>query len=273
MSDTPSRPGTALVTGATAGIGAAFARRLAAAGHDLVLVARDEKRLRATSRSLAETHRVAVEVLPADLTTETGLATVEARLADSSAPVDLLVNNAGMSLNRSFIDSTVEGEERLLRLNVVAVMRLAHAALPGMVARRRGGIINVSSAAAFVAVMPGSTYPATKAWVNSFSESLALAVRPFGVRVVALCPGYVRTEFHQRAGIETSGIPGWLWLDADAVAAAGLRALARDRVVRVVDWRYRAALRIGRLVPRALVRRIARDVRGRVRSDHQPAAD
>ena len=257
------RRGTALVTGASSGIGNAFARRLAADGYDLVLVARDGKRLRESARSLSDNHGVTIDVLVADLATQDGVAAVAERLGDATAPVDLLVNSAGISLNRSFLRSSEDAEERLLDLNVRALMRLTHAALPGMVERGRGGVINVSSTAGFGAVMPGSTYSATKAWVNNFSQSVAHAVRPSGVRVLALCPGYVRTEFHQRAGIDTSRTPGWLWLDADRVAADGLRSLARGRVVRVVDWRYRLIVVAMRFTPRALVQKVSRDVRGR----------
>jgi hypothetical protein len=250
---------TALVTGATAGIGAAFARRLAADAYDLVLVARDAERLRARADALAAAHGVAVEALPADLTTEDGLAAAADRVA---AGIDLLVNNAGLSLNRSFVDSTPEAEERLLRLNVHAVMRLTLAALPGMRAQGYGSVINISSVAGFTSAMPGSTYPATKAWVNSFSESVAHSVRRDGVRVMALCPGYVRTEFHERAGIDMSKTPSWLWLDADRVAADGLRALARSKIIRVVDWRYRMIVAGIRFTPRWLQRAVARDTRG-----------
>lgn len=256
---------TALVTGATAGIGAAFARRLAADSYDLVLVARDAARLRERASELSEAHGTAAEVLTADLTTEAGLAAVQARLDDPAAPVDLLVNSAGLSLNQSFLRSTAEAEETLLRLNVHAVMRLTKAVLPGMVERGRGAVVNVSSTAGFFTPMPGSTYSATKAWVNNFSESMAYAVRPYGVRVMALCPGYVRTEFHARAGIDMSRTPERLWLDADAVAADAMRSLARGRVVRVVDWRYRLILRVVRLLPRRLVQAASRDVRGRIR--------
>jgi hypothetical protein len=258
---------TALVTGGTAGIGAAFARRLATDSYDLVLVARDAARLREQADGLAARHGVAAEPLPADLATETGVRSVAARLADR--PVDLLVNSAGVSLNRSFLQSSPEAEERLLRLNVHAVMRLTLAALPGMVERRHGGVVNLSSVAGFAAVMPGSTYPATKAWVTNFSESVAQSVRRYGVRVLALCPGYVRSEFHERAGIDMSRTPGRLWLDADQVAADGLRALARGETVRVVDWRYRMMVGAIRFAPRRLVRAVARDTRGRVRGDQR----
>jgi uncharacterized protein len=263
----PEQRRTAMVTGATAGIGAAFARRLAADGWNLVLVARDEQRLHKQGAAVTESHGIAVEVLPGDLTTPEGVAAVQQRLSHPDHPVDLLVNNAGISLNRSFLTSSIEAEEHLLALNVRAVLQLTHAALPGMVQRRRGAVINVSSTAGFAAVMPGSTYSASKAWVNNFSESMAAAVSTSGVRVMALCPGYVRTEFHQRAGIDMSRTPGWLWLDADRVAADALRSLARGRVVRVVDWRYRLIVRAMRILPRRLVQAASRDVRGRIRPD------
>jgi uncharacterized protein len=258
---TGATAGTALVTGATAGIGAAFARRLAAASHALVLVARDGERLQRLAADLTAAHGVPVEVLAADLTTETGLAAVEQRLADPAAPVEVLVNNAGLSLNRTVLESTAGDEERMLRLNVHAVMRLTRAALPGMVRRGHGAVINVSSVAGLTASLPGSTYSATKAWVNSFSESVAAAARSRGVRVMAVCPGLVRTEFHARAGIDVSRMPRWWWLDADDVAADAMRSLARGRVVRVVDWRYRVLVRVTRLLPRRAVQAMARRAR------------
>jgi short-subunit dehydrogenase len=251
---------TALVTGATAGIGAAFARELAAEGHELVLVARDGARLEAIAAELP----VPAEVLAADLATAEGCDAVAARLADPARPVDLLVNNAGRSLNRSFLRSTVELEEELLRLNVHAVLRLTLAALPGMVERRRGAIVNVSSVSGFAALMPGSTYPASKAWVTNFSESQAQLVREFGVRVMALCPGYTRTEFHDRAGIDVSRSPAWLWLDAGAVARAALRDLRRGRMVSVPGWKYKLAVFGIRHAPRGLLHRVSRDTRGRI---------
>ncbi|WP_345121146.1 SDR family oxidoreductase [Dactylosporangium darangshiense] len=251
---------TALVTGATAGIGAAFARELAAEGHALVLVARDRERL----AGLAEELPVPVEVLPADLATAEGCDAVAARLADPARPIDLLVNNAGRSLNRSFLRSSVEAEEELLRLNVHAVMRLTLAALPPMVERGRGDIVNVSSVAGFASLSPGSTYPASKAWVTSFSESQAQLVRRKGVRVMALCPGYTRTEFHERAGIDVSRSPSWLWLDARAVVRDGLRDLRRGRMVSVPDWKYKLAVFGMRHAPRGLLQRASRDSRGRI---------
>jgi uncharacterized protein len=258
---------TALVTGATSGIGAAFARRLAADGHDVVLVARDTARLDETAQRLRAGAGVQVEVLAADLASEAGQAAVAARLADAGRPVDLLVNSAGVSLNTPFLRSTAEAEAGLLSLNVHAVMRLTLAALPGMVERGRGAIVNVSSVAGFGAAMPGSTYPASKAWVINFTESVALSVGRFGVRLMALCPGYVRTELHQRAGINMSKTPNWLWLDVDELVADALRDLRRGKVVSVPDWKYKVAAFALRHLPRRLLQRVARDTRGRIGRD------
>jgi len=257
---------TALITGASSGFGAAFARRLGAEGYDLVLVARDEQRLASLAADLSSRHGRTVTPLVADLSTEDGCAAVEKRLAEG---VEMLVNNAGFSLNRSFVKSTVEAETRLLQVNVHAVMRLALAALPGMIERGRGDVINVSSVAGFAAVMPGSTYSASKAWVTNFSESVAHSARPHGVRVMALCPGYTHTEFHARAGIDMSKAPKWMWLQADRVVADGLRDLRRGKVVSVPDWKYKVTVFGMRHLPRGLLQAVARDTRGRTGRDEQ----
>lgn len=262
-------PARALVTGATAGIGAAFARRLAADGRHLVLVARDGDRLAGLAAELAERHQVRVDILPADLTTDDGCLAVERRLAESAEPIELLVNSAGISLARSFLRSTVEDEARLLRLNVHAVMRLTLAALATMTVRRDGAVINVSSVAGFGAVMPGSTYSASKAWVTNFSESVGQSARRYGVRVMALCPGFTRTEFHQRAGINVSKMPDWLWLSADDVVAEALRDLGKGRLVSVPDWKYKAAVFGLRHAPRGLLRAVGGDTRARVGRDER----
>lgn len=258
----PSNRPVALVTGATAGIGAAFARRLAADGYDLVLVARDAERLGALAADLSARHGTSAEVLPADLATDDGCVMVEARLRATPA-VHLLINNAGISLNTPFLRSTPEAEERLLRLNIHAVMRLTLAALPRMTERRGGAVINVSSVAGFGAVMPGSTYAASKAWVTNFSQSVAPSVRRFGVRVMALCPGYTRTEFHDRAGINMSKTPAWMWLRADDVVDAALQDLAKGRDLSVPDWKYKTAVFALRHAPRRLLQSAMRDTRGR----------
>jgi uncharacterized protein len=258
---------TALVTGASAGIGAAFARRLARDSYDLVVVARDAERLDRTAAELQQAHGVRVEPMVADLSTDDGRELVAARITEGSTTIDLLVNNAGLSLNTPFLRSTPEKEARLLSVNVHAVMRLTLAALPGMVQRRQGAVINVSSVAGFGAAMPGSTYPATKAWVTNFSESVAMSVAPFGVRVMALCPGYVRTEFHQRAGIDMAKTPAWLWTDADELVGAALRDLNRGKLISVPGAKYKLAAFGLRHLPRPLLQRVARDTRGRIGRD------
>jgi short-subunit dehydrogenase len=244
----------ALITGATAGIGAAFARNLAKAGHDLVLVARDTDRLAAASARLQQDFGVRTTELTADLTQPAGLAAVEEFLA--AQPVDLLVNNAGLGLNKSFLKSTVDEELYLLNLNVVSVMRLTHTAVRGMVERGAGAIINVSSVSGFAATMPGSTYPASKAWVTCFSESIGMQVKHRGVQVMALCPGFTRTEFHQRAGIAAGQMPDWVWLDADAVVRQGLRDLRKGKLVSVPSVRYKLAVGALKVTPRAVLHRV-----------------
>ncbi|MEU7586522.1 SDR family oxidoreductase [Micromonospora sp. NPDC049230] len=256
----------ALITGATAGIGAAFARRLAADGWHLVLVARDATRLAEMAGEVSATHGREAETIAADLSTDDGCAIVERRLTDGS-PVHLLVNNAGISLNKPFLRSTAEDEARLLRLNVHAVMRLTLAALRQMTERRNGAVINVSSVAGFGTAMPGSTYSASKAWVTNFSESVGLSARPFGVRVMALCPGYTRTEFHQRAGINMSKTPEWMWLRAEDVVTDALRDLGKGKMVSVPDWKYKVAVAGMRHAPRRLIQAVARDTRGRIGRD------
>lgn len=251
---------TAVVTGATAGIGAAFARRLARDRYDLVLVARDGARLEEMAARLRAAEGIDVEVLPADLTDDVQRQMVEDRLADASRPIEVLVNNAGIGSGSGFRTATAADEERLLRLNVLAVLRLSRAAVDGMVERQRGAIVNVSSVAGF---LPYGTYSASKAWVTRFSEALAVELAGTGVRVVALCPGLVRTEFHERAGMDVSNLPSWVWLDADEVADAGWRAVAAGKVVVVPSRRYGALVALLRHLPPTAVGRVARLARAR----------
>jgi short-subunit dehydrogenase len=241
---------TSLVTGATAGIGAAFARRLAADGHDLVLVARDEERLAKAAAELGGAVRV--ETLSADLATDAGMSAVEARLR--SEPVDLLVNNAGFGHRGKFLAVPVEDELAMVRVHIDAVLRLTSAAVPGMVERGHGGVVNVASVAAF---FPRGTYGATKAWVVSFSQAVRQDLAGTGVRVMALCPGFTHTEFHDRAGMDMSGIPSWLWLDAEQVVDDGLADLEAGKAVSVPGLPYKAIVGAGSLVPRNLAGRLA----------------
>ena len=249
---------TALITGGTAGIGAEFARQLAARGDDLVLVARDGERLAAYAAELEARYRVQVEVLVADLSDRDQLGTVEARLADADRPVDLLVNNAGFGVNQVFVGGDVDAEQRMLDLLVTAVMRLSHAALPGMVARGTGGVINVSSVASFIA---GGTYSAAKSWVTVFSESTDRQLRGTGVTVTALCPGFTHTEFHQRAEMDVDHLPDWMWLDAPDVVRGALADFGRGKPVSVPGAQYKALSTLARYLPRPVVRR-ASGVRG-----------
>ncbi len=246
---------TALITGATSGIGAAFARRLAAAGYDPVLVARDTARLERMAAALRDGFGVRAEVIPADLAVPAGRLAVEERLADAGQPVDVLVNNAGYALNAPFTETTADDQDRLLDVLVRSVMRLTAAALPGMTDRGRGTVINVSSVAAFV---PHGTYSAAKAWVAVFTESLAGELAGTGVRVLALCPGWVHTEFHARAGIDMAGLPEWMWLQADETVEAALRGLRRGTVVCVPGPQYRVLAAAARYAPRGLVSRVSR---------------
>lgn len=237
---------TALITGATAGIGATFAVRLARAGHDVVLVARDTARLAETAEKLSAEYGVVAEPLTADLSTDAGIAAVEARLADPTRPVDLLVNNAGFGNKGAFPTVPLQGELDMLKVHVEAVLRLTSAALPGMRERGRGGIINVASVAAF---LPRGTYGASKAWVVSFTQGAARDLGDSGVRLMALCPGFTRTEFHQRAGMGTSNIPAWGWLSAERVVSEAMRDLARGRSLSVPGKRYKVVVAVARLLP------------------------
>lgn len=239
----------ALVTGATAGLGAAFARELASAGSDLVLVARDAARLEDTAAHLRASFGVQVEVLVADLTDPHQLASVEERVASTSDPVDVLVNNAGFGLRDPFDQTTVGDEQRLLDLLVTAPMRLCHAALGQMLPRRVGTIVNVASVAAFT---PRGTYGAAKSWVVSFSRSANIEYRRRGVTVMAVAPGFVRTEFHSRMAVHTRTIPAFLWLRADRVARDALRDAARGKAISIPSLRYRVIVAAARLLPARL---------------------
>jgi short-subunit dehydrogenase len=241
---------SALVTGATAGIGLEFARQLAARGHGLVLVARDEARLNAVAKELQAAYDIEVEVLVADLVDKAQSATVEARLADRSRPIELLVNNAGFGLKHRFLDNPIEDEQAMLDVLVTAVLRLSHAALGPMAERGRGGIINVSSVAAF---LPRGTYSAAKAWVNSFSEWAHNEYKPKGVTVMALCPGFTKTEFHQRMEVKRGD--SFMWLEPEFLVRTALADFDKGRVYSVPGAQYKAIRSLTRVIPSVVLQR------------------
>jgi short-subunit dehydrogenase len=252
-SSLPSDRPVALVTGPTAGIGLEFARQLAASGHDLVLVARNEDRLNEVALQLHQDFGARCEVLVADLADRDQLARVEARLAGPGGPVDLLVNNAGFGLKNRFGDNTVEQEQMLLDVLVTAVMRLSHAALGPMAARGSGAVLNVSSVAGF---MPRGTYSAAKAYVTRFSEWAHNEYAPAGVQVMALCPGFIRTEFHERMEVGQDSAPSFLWLEASDLVRAALSDLAAGKAISVPSLRYKAIVTGAKYVPTGLLQRL-----------------
>jgi short-subunit dehydrogenase len=248
-------PRRAWVTGASAGIGAAFARRLARDHFDLALVARSRERLTALAAELEDGAEIQCDVVPADLTVGSELQKVAALIAADTG-LELLVNNAGFGTAGRFAELDADREEAEIRLNVIALTHLTRAALPGLLAHGRGAVINVSSMAAFQPGPLNATYGATKAFVNSFTEALHEELRGTGVRVQALCPGFTRTEFQDRAGIDVSGLPGFAWMTPEAVADASLAALARGDLICVPGFGNRLVASASSAMPRAIVRRV-----------------
>ncbi len=244
----------ALVTGASSGIGTAFAERLARERYDLVIVARSRQRLDGLAERLRTEHDGGVEVLPADLTHAAELRVVEKVVED--ADLDLLVNNAGFGTAGTFAQLAVAKEEEEIRLNVIALMRLTRAALPGMIKRRRGAVINVSSMAGFQAAPYNATYAATKAFVNTFTEALHEELRGTGIYVQALCPGFTRTEFQARAGVDVSDLPSFAWMTPQAVVDASLSAWRRGDLICIPGIGNRALMTLSSALPRSLTRRI-----------------
>lgn len=243
MSPASSTP-TALITGPTAGIGHEFAQQLAGRGHDLVLVARDAGRLEEVAAALRASYDVGVEVLPADLCEREELATVAGRLADPERPIDLLVNNAGFGLKQRFLDNTVEQEQAMLDVLVTAPLHLSHAALGAMAERGNGGIINVSSVAAF---LPRGTYSAAKAWLNQFGEWAHNEYAERGVTITTLCPGFTKTEFHERMGVKRG--TGFMWLDTEFLVREALKDFDKGRTFSIPGAQYKTIAALTRAIP------------------------
>lgn len=240
--------GRALITGGSAGIGLAFAHALARRGCDLVIVSRTAARLEEAARDLRR-HGVAVEVLPADLATGAGVAAVAERLRGPD-PIDILVNNAGSGLHEPTVTTNIEAHVHAVDLMVSAPMQLAAIAGMTMEQRRRGIIINVGSVAGLIAM---NNYSAIKAWMNTFSDALALELRGSGVHVMTLLPGWVRTEFHARANVRTSPIPSWLWLSADRLVNDTLRAVEKGKHRVVPSKRFKILAWLASYAPRPAV--------------------
>jgi short-subunit dehydrogenase len=253
---------TALVTGATAGIGYSYAQLLAKEGFDLVLVARDLPRMNKVAKELSKTFGVKVECLKADLTMPIQLAKVEKRLASTVKSIEVLINNAGFGIKDSFVLSSVAKEQELLDVLVTAPMRLTHAVLPGMVKRDSGVIVNVSSVASFIA---GGTYSAAKSYLTVFSEYLHTELRETNIRVSALCPGFTRTEFHSRGKMNMTKLPNYMWCTTDQVVKKSWRYAKAGKVICVPGWQYLLLSIVARIAPRPIVRKIGMNVRSKQR--------
>ena len=253
---------TALVTGATSGIGESFTRLLATKGYGLVLVARDEKRLQERAKSLESKFKIKVEVLQADLSVATQLAKVEKRLANPDSPIDVLINNAGFGIKDSFLKSEIADEILLIDVLAKAPMQLMHSVLPQMLKRNSGVIINVSSVASFIA---GGTYSAAKAYLTVHTESLHSELSKTNIKISALCPGFTHTEFHQRGKMKMSGLPNFMWLESDRVVADSWKAAMAGKAICIPGWQYKILSTIARFGPRPLVRKLGIKVRARQR--------
>lgn len=242
----------ALVTGASSGIGAAYARALVQAGYWVILVGRNQRKLNAVQKETGG------EVMLADLATDLGLRALEYRVQTEDR-LDFLVNNAGFGTAGLFWQTGLAGQDAMHRVHTVATMRLTSAALPRMVQRNRGSIVNVSSVAAWMPTVGSINYSATKAWMNSFTEGLWLELKSArsGVRVQALCPGFTRSDFHSALGMDTSRIPESLWTTADEVVRVSLNGLARNRPIVIPGWRYRTWVAMQSLLPRSVLHSIA----------------
>ena len=248
----------AAITGASAGIGATFARKLAQRGYDLLLIARREERLQALAAELADTYHIAADKMQADLTDDNDLERVADRL-EKSPRLELLVNNAGFGTLGFFFETDAESQMRMHRLHVLAITRLTHAALAKMVPRRRGGVINVSSVAAFMIGAGNVSYCSTKTWINAFTQGLALelAAKKSPVKMQALCPGFTLSEFHDVVGMDRAGIPKSLWLTADFVVDQSLLGLDAGRLFVIPGFRYKMLVFALRWLPDPVLRQAA----------------
>lgn len=250
----------ALVTGATAGIGESFTRLLAENNYNIVLVARDLPRLQERAQGLQEQFNVQTHIIQADLATNEGCTAVEQFIASNQ--VDVLINNAGFGINKAFTLSVLDVEQQLLDVLVRTPMRLMHVALPLMKERNKGVVINVSSIASFIA---GGTYSASKSYLTVLSESLHTELADTNIKISALCPGFTRTEFHQRGRMSMKGLPSFMWLNSDRLVAQAWSDALKGRAISIPGWQYQLLSCVIALLPRSIVRKVGMNLRRKQR--------
>jgi short-subunit dehydrogenase len=250
----------ALVTGATAGIGESFTRLLAENNYNIVLVARDLPRMQERARELEAKFRVETHIIQADLSTDAGCSVVEQYIANNQ--IDVLINNAGFGLNKAFTMSSLEAEQQMFDVLIRTPMRLMHVALPLMQQRDKGVVINVSSVAGFIA---GGTYSAAKSYLTVLSESLHTELAGTNVKISALCPGFTRTEFHQRGRMSMKGLPRFMWLDSDSLVAKAWSDALKGEAVSIPGWQYQLLVFVIHSLPRSIIRRVGMNVRKKQR--------
>ena len=250
-----------MVTGATAGIGESFTRVLAREGFNIVLVARDLERMKERAATLESQFNIQTTIVQADLATDDGCAKVEKYITDNQ--IEVLINNAGFGINKAFSMSELNSEQQLLDVLVRTPMRLMHTVIPQMKARNSGSIVNVSSVAGWIA---GGTYSAAKSYLTVLSESLHTELRGTGIKISALCPGFTRTEFHERGRMRMNGLPNFMWLSADRVVSQAWKENQNGKVLSVPGWQYLILSTVSRFGPRPLVRKLGMNVRVRQRN-------
>ena len=250
----------ALVTGATSGIGESFTRLLAENNYNIVLVARDMPRLQDRARELEAKFRVKTQIIQADLSTDAGCAAVEHYIANNQ--VDVLINNAGFGLNKAFTMSDIDAEQQMFDVLVRTPMRLMHVALPLMKQRNKGVIINVSSVAGFIA---GGTYSAAKSYLTVLSESLHTELSGTNIKISALCPGFTRTEFHQRGRMSMKGLPSFMWLDSDKLVSKAWSDALKGEAVSIPGWQYQLLVFVIHSLPRTIIRKVGMNLRKKQR--------
>jgi len=250
----------ALVTGATAGIGESFTRLLAENNYNIVLVARDMPRLHERASQLQSQFNVQTHIIQADLSTDAGCAAVEEYITNNQ--IDVLINNAGFGINKAFTMSELKAEQEMFDVLVRTPMRLMHIVLPGMKQRNKGVVINVSSVAGYIA---GGSYSAAKSYLTIISESLHTELAGTNVKISALCPGFTRTEFHQRGRMSMKGLPSFMWLNSDKLVAKAWSDAVKGKAVSIPGWQYQLLVFVIHSLPRSVIRRVGMNLRAKQR--------